>query len=77
MAEGARIAERVTGVSAIVVVGREPEVTALVARGVASVASAERAVAIADLIGDVAALTVPQAVPGLRECFRDGAPVSD
>ena len=77
VAEGARIAERVTGVSAIVVVGREPEVTALVARGVASVASAERAVAIADLIGDVAALTVPQAVPGLRECFRDGAPVSD
>jgi len=77
VAEGARIKERVTGVSAVVVVGREPEVTALVARGVASVASAERGVAIADLIGDVAALAVPQAVPGLRECFRDGAPVSD
>ena len=77
VAEGARVAERVTGVSAVVVIGREPEVTALVARGIASVASGERAVAIADLIGGIAALTVPHVVPGLRECFRDGVPVSD
>jgi hypothetical protein len=77
VAEGARVAERVTGVSAVVVIGREPEVTALVARGIASVASAERAVAIADLIGGIPALTVPREVPGLRECFRDGDPVSD
>lgn len=77
VAEGARVAERVTGVSAVVVIGREPEVTALVARGIASVASGERAVAIADLIGGIAALAVPQGVPGLRECFRDGVPVSD
>ena len=77
VAEGARVAERVTGVSAVVVIGREPEVTALVARGIASVASGERAVALADLIGDVTALGVPHPVPGLRECFRDGIPVSD
>jgi hypothetical protein len=51
-------------------------VTALVARGIAAVASGERAVAIADLIGGVAGLTVPREVPGLRECFRDGDPVS-
>lgn len=77
VAEGARVAERVTLVSTVVVVGREPEVTALVARGIASVASAERPIAIADLIGGVPALTVTREVPGLRECFRDGDPVSD
>lgn len=77
VAEGARVADRVTSVSAVVVVGREPEVTALVARGIASVARAERAVAIADLIGGVPALTVAREVPGLRECFRDGEPISD
>jgi len=76
VAEGARVAERVIGVSAVVIVGREPEVAALVARGIADVASGERAVAIADLIGGVPTLTVPREVPGLRECFRDGDPVS-
>jgi len=77
VAEGARVAERVIGVSAVVIVGREPEVAALVARGIADVASGERAVAIADLIGGVPALTVAREVPGLRECFRDGDPVSE
>lgn len=81
-AEGARTAEALEEVSAALVIGSDPEVAALVAIAIARAQRGDRRVAIADLVGGLAALggTVPgegSRALGLLDCIRDGLPVSE
>lgn len=75
--EGRRIAAQLADIAAAVVVGRDADAAAAVALGLARACAAERRVAVADLIGNVAALTPLDDQPGLLECLRDGTAVSD
>lgn len=76
-AEGARVAGALDDVAAAVVVGREPAAAFLVALAIARSQRDGRRVAIGDLVGGLAPLTIHAGAPGLFECFRDGLPVSD
>lgn len=81
-AEGARTAGALEEVAAALVIGSDPEVAALVALAIARAQRGDRRVAIADLVGGLAALggTAPDAGPralGLLDCIRDGLPVSE
>lgn len=75
--EGQRCAALLHDVAAAVVLGRDAEAAAAVALGLAKACAGERRVAVADLIGGVAMLTPLDDQPGLLECLRDGAPVSE
>jgi len=55
-AEGARTAEALDQVAAALVIGRDPEIAALVALAIAGGQRGERRVAIVDLVGGLAAL---------------------
>lgn len=81
-AEGARTAGALEDVAAALVIGSEPEVAALVALAIARAQRGDRRVAVADLVGGLAALgsIAPDAGPralGLLDCIRDGLPVSE
>ena len=80
-AEGARTAEALDQVAAALVIGRDPEIAALVALAIAGGQRGERRVAIADLVGGLAALgeSANAGTPalGLLDCIRDGLPISE
>ena len=83
-AAGARTAEALDEVAAALVIGRDPEVAALVALAIARAQRGERRVAIADLVGGLDALGGPAlaasdgtSAPGLLDCIRDGLPISE
>lgn len=75
--EGRRIAAQLADIAAAVVIGRDADAAAAVALGLARACAGERRVAVADLIGNVAALTPLDDQPGLLECLRDGTAISD
>lgn len=75
--EGQRSASRLEDVAAAVVVGRDAVATAAVALGLAKACAGDRRVAVADLIGGVELLAPLDDQPGLLECLRDGASISD
>lgn len=82
-AEGARTAGALEEVAAALVIGADPAVAALVAIAIARAQRGDRRVAVADLVGGLAALggaSSPGAdgapSPGLLDCIRDGLPVS-
>jgi hypothetical protein len=81
-AEGARTAGALEEVAAALVIGSDPEVAALVALAIAHGQRGDRRVAVADLVGGLAALggTAREGVAparGLLDCIRDGLPVSE
>ena len=83
-AEGARTAEALDEVAAALVIGADPEVAAIVALAIARAQRGDRRVAIADLVGGLAALGAPEApvssgapAAGLLDCIRDGLPISE
>ena len=76
-AEGRRAAPALEEVAAAIVTGRDPDAAAAVALGLARGQAAGRRVAVADLVGGLAALTPLVDQPGLLECLRDGHPVSE
>lgn len=76
-AEGARVAGALDEVAAALVIGRDPSAAFLVALAIARSQRDGRRVAIGDLVGGLAPLTIHADRPGLFECFRDGVPVSD
>lgn len=76
-AEGARVAGALDEVAAALVVGRDPSAAFYVALAIARSQRDGRRVAIGDLVGGLAPLTIHADRPGLFECFRDGVPVSD
>jgi hypothetical protein len=55
-AEGRRLGETLDGYSCLVVVGRDPDATALAALGIAQTQATKRRVAVGDLFGDVPAI---------------------
>ncbi|HVT40980.1 MAG TPA: hypothetical protein VHE78_18230, partial [Gemmatimonadaceae bacterium] len=67
-------------VSAVVVVGADPDRAARVALGIARAECGRRRVALGDLVGDLVPLyeTAGGADAfGLSDCFREGLPLSD
>lgn len=78
--EGRRIAGELAGMPAAVVVGADPVAAALVARGIAGVASETRRVVLGDLVGDLSPIyeiAGGEDAPGLTDCFREGLPLND
>jgi hypothetical protein len=78
--EGERTAERLRDVSAVLVVGANPEEAARVAVGIARAESERRHVALGDLVGDLAplyAMTGGEDAFGLTDCLRHGLPLND
>lgn len=75
-AEGRRTAGALEDMAAAIVTGRDADAAAAVALGIASAVGTRRRVAVADLVGGLAALTPLADQPGLLECLRDGEPVS-
>lgn len=83
-AEGGRTAGALEEVAAALVIGSDPQVAALVALAIARAQPHDRRVAVADLVGCLAALgeqgeSAPRdpPAPGLLDCIRDGLPVSE
>lgn len=76
-AEARRIAGSLEEVAAAVVVGSDDEVALVVALALARAQPGDRRVAIGDLVGGLPGLSAGDGSPGLLECFRDGAQVSD
>lgn len=81
-AEGARTAGALEEVAAALVIGSDPEIAAVVALAIARGQRGDRRVAVADLVGGLAALGIlgPEGsapAPGLLDCIRDGLPVSE
>jgi hypothetical protein len=78
--EGEKTAERLRDVSAVLVVGANPEEAARVAVGIARAESERRHVALGDLVGDLAplyAMTGGEDAFGLTDCLRHGLPLND
>lgn len=83
-AEGERTAGALEDVAAALVIGRDPQVAALVALAIAGAQPGDRRVAVADLVSGLTALGDQSATasgaaprPGLLDCIRDGIPVSE
>jgi hypothetical protein len=78
--EGRRVAPLLSGVSAAVVVGADPDHAARVALGIARAESALRRVALGDLVGDLAplyAIAGGEDAFGLSDCFRDARSLNE
>ena len=72
--EGLRAGAALDDASSVLVAGRDGEAAAWVALGIARAQSARRRVAVADLVGDAAALAVPGAddAPGIADSLTYG-----
>ncbi len=78
--EGRRVAGELGGMAAVVVIGSDPIAAALVARGIAVVASETRRVVLGDLVGDLAPIyeiAGGEDAAGLTDCFREDLPLND